>query len=370
MDSEPRLIYWNMLYSGDFELMRPLFRTYLEMLPIACFRTREYFGHEGALIPETTTFFGTYSDHNYGYDRVNRPKSYVMIDNIIHHYNGQLEIAYMMLRYYGFTRDQDFLQSTAVPFVYAVLTFFDQHFRGVRQHFYLKNVSALETWQDCVNDTPDVCGLTAVCDFVLAEKETIGETSSLYSLCRRLRGELPSVPRGRIYGEEVFAPCEYAIDKKLRNVETPELYGVFPYDLYGCCDGSREDFTVAQNTFRHRIRYGNQGWRQDAVFAARLGLAEEAFSMCGGALQEKNPECAFPAYWGPNYDWTPDQCHGCVNSVALIQMLLQSGREGFQVLPAWPKEIGAEFRLPVYGGKFVRCRYIPGKEPEYAVEEF
>lgn len=43
-----RLPYSSMLFSGDWEMMRPLFRMYREALPLAEYRTRRYFGHEGA----------------------------------------------------------------------------------------------------------------------------------------------------------------------------------------------------------------------------------------------------------------------------------------------------------------------------------
>ena len=364
-----RLIYWNMLYSGDFDLMKPLFQMYYDMLPIARYRVREYFDHEGALIPETTTFYGLYSNDNYGFDRSNRAKSYVSIPSISQHYNGQLEIAYMMLKYYGFTGDKAFLQNLAVPFVREILTFFSQHFRDVWGRFCLKNVSALETWKDCINDTPDICGLQAVCGLVLRERAAVGEESPLPALAEKLLEELPEAPRTRIYAEEVFAPCEYAIDKRLTNVEAPELYGVFPYDLYGCLQENEADFEVAGNTYRHRVPYPNEGWRQDGIFAARLGLKEEAFSMVAKAFGAKCPGCAFPAYWGPNYDWIPDQCHGCANSIALTQMLLQSGPEGIRVLPALPEEISVRFRLPAYGGKTVTCEREAGREPDVRVED-
>ncbi len=51
-----RHAYWNLAAAGDWEMMRPLFRMYLNALPLAKHRTQVYFGHEGAFFPETTTF--------------------------------------------------------------------------------------------------------------------------------------------------------------------------------------------------------------------------------------------------------------------------------------------------------------------------
>ena len=50
-----RLPYYSMLYSGDFELIKPLFKMYTDALPLAKYRTRKYFKHEGAYFPETMT---------------------------------------------------------------------------------------------------------------------------------------------------------------------------------------------------------------------------------------------------------------------------------------------------------------------------
>ena len=40
-----RLVYWPMLKSGDFDLMKSQFDFYLRLLPTAEARTRAYWGH-------------------------------------------------------------------------------------------------------------------------------------------------------------------------------------------------------------------------------------------------------------------------------------------------------------------------------------
>src|SRR5258708_5542802 len=59
----------------------------------------------------------------------------------------------------------------------------------------------------------------------------------------------------------------------------------------------------------------------------------------------KNPESRFPAFWGPNTDWTPDQDHGNVAMMALQSMLLQSEGTRITLMPAWPKDWDVEFKL-------------------------
>src|SRR5207248_2581629 len=46
-----RLIYWPMLAAGDFDLMWPWLKMYLDQLPLQRHRTRTYFNHCGAHYP-------------------------------------------------------------------------------------------------------------------------------------------------------------------------------------------------------------------------------------------------------------------------------------------------------------------------------
>jgi hypothetical protein len=57
-----RLPYWSMLYSGDYEMMLPLFRMCMDQLPLRKAATKTYFGHDGAYYPETFHFWGNYAD--------------------------------------------------------------------------------------------------------------------------------------------------------------------------------------------------------------------------------------------------------------------------------------------------------------------
>jgi hypothetical protein len=49
--------------------------------------------------------------------------------------------------------------------------------------------------------------------------------------------------------------------------------------------------------------------------------------------------------WGPNYDWTPDQCHGTVAMSALQRMLLQYDGDEIHLFPAWPENWDVDFKL-------------------------
>ena len=47
-----RLLYWPLLASGDFDLMKPFFDYYWNLLPMRRAITKAWFGHEGAYYRE------------------------------------------------------------------------------------------------------------------------------------------------------------------------------------------------------------------------------------------------------------------------------------------------------------------------------
>jgi hypothetical protein len=89
----------------------------------------------------------------------------------------------------------------------------------------------------------------------------------------------------------------------------------------------------------------NGGWQQHAIQAAYLGLAEESARLVADNFGRWDSLCRFPGFWGPNYDWTPDQDHGSVAMIALQRMLVQYEGEKILMFPAWPKGWDVEFLL-------------------------
>jgi hypothetical protein len=85
------------------------------------------------------------------------------------------------------------------------------------------------------------------------------------------------------------------------------------------------------------------GWKQDAIFAARMGLTEEADSLL--TLKLKDSGRRFPAFWGPGFDWVPDHNWGGSGMIALQEMLLQTVGEKIYLFPAWPKSRDVHFKL-------------------------
>ncbi|MBI5092072.1 MAG: hypothetical protein HZB26_06455 [Candidatus Hydrogenedentes bacterium] len=352
-----RLPYWSMPASGDTEMMLPLFRMYLDALPFAQVRTKTYFNHDGAFFPETMYFWGGYANDNYGWKREGHPAAYIDNTYIRYYYSGALELLALMLEYHAYTNDNAFATSSLLSLADAVLQFYDQHYpRDTSGKLLLKPGQSLETWQQVVNPAPDIAGLRYVLDRLLALPDDLVDESHR-AAWTKLRNEAPGLPRREVEGVTVLSPAQEILEKA-KNAENPELYAIFPYRLYGV---GKPDLELARRTFEKRMVKGAKGWQQDDTQAALLGLAAQARDYVAKRFATKDEGSRFPAFWGPNFDWIPDQDHGANGVMALQTMLLQCEGRAIRMFPAWPKDWDVDFKLNAPFDTVVEGVYRGGK---------
>lgn len=361
-----RLPYISMCASGDFDLLEPLYRMYCgDVLEMARYRTRHYFGHEGAYFNECVYFWGAAFNESYGWTP--REKRTVVENESRWHrweWQGGIELLYMLLDHYEHTLDEKLLKERILPLAHEVLTFYDQHY-GVdeREKIVMEPAQALETWWDCRNPMPEIAGLLAVAERLLelAGDRVPPEEKALW---QRMHDKMPELPTREVEGQRMLAPAERFADK--HNIENPELYAVFPYRRVAV---GRPGLELAVEALNRREDRGNFGWRQEDIFMAYLGLTDQAREYVVGRAKNWNKESRFPAFLGPNYDWIPDQCHGGVLMKTVQAMLMQSDGKKIYLLPAWPKDWDADFRLQapyrtvvegrVRSGRITRLRVTP-----------
>jgi hypothetical protein len=336
-----RLPYWTMLEAGDFDLMRPLFKMYRDILDIRKFATKTYYGHEGAFYIETMRHWGTFAESNYGFDRPDSLPLGTTVNTYIRYYwQSGLELSLMGLDYYAFTKDEKTLKELILPMATEVMTFFDQHWeRDASGKIVFDPAMALETYKEAVNPLPEIVGIHRVCTELSKLPEDV-ITRSQRDQYQRLISELPEIPIRLVDGEELLAPAEEYSGKQ--NVENPELYAVFPYRRFSV---GKDDLDLAIRTFEARESRENRGWQQHSIKAAYLGLTEEAAELMAQNFNAGTTYYRFPTMWGPNYDWTPDQCHGNVAMTALQRMLMQYEGNDLYLFPAWPKHWDVRFKL-------------------------
>jgi hypothetical protein len=360
-----RLPYHAMLASGDFEQLEPLFALYADMLPLCRERAALYHGVEGAYFPETVTHFGTYSNGDYGWQRDGLAPSAVQCPWWQWAWNQGPELVALQLDRYAYAPDPRFARDRLVPLARDVLAYFDSRFaRDAHGKLRITPTQALEThWHGVENDMPCVAGLRDVCARLLALPEECG-TRADRALWRRLLDAAPELPLETIDGRTRLAPAE-RYDPSRQNCESPELYAVWPFRLAG---PGRAHAAEAQAAYDMRHDRFEHGWPQDGTDAALLGRTDEARRILLAKLGNSNPAYRFPATWGPNFDWLPDQCHGS-NLLLLVQSMLLQERAGELVLlPAWPREWDVSFRLHAPGATVVECDVADGVVTRLDVE--
>ncbi|MCX5684723.1 MAG: DUF5703 domain-containing protein, partial [Planctomycetota bacterium] len=359
-----RLAYWSMPACGDYDLMQPLFKMYADALPLRKAVTRLYYNHDGAFYDETIYFWGTPCNDDYRWKRDGAPASLLNNPYIMRYWQGGLELTMMMLDTFDHTGDKAFAGKQLVPLADAVVTFYDKHYpREADGKLRFEPAQSLETWWKAVNPMPEVAGLRAVLPRLIALPEDL-TTPAQRREWQRILAQVPPVPMREADGKKVLAAAQEFSNH--RNCENPELYAIFPYRLYGV---GRPDLAAARGAFEVRIDKGSAGWQQDPVQSAMLGLAEEAAKFVTKRFSTHDRGSRFPAFWGPNFDWIPDQDHGANGMMALQAMLLQTDGRKILLFPAWPKAWDVEFKLHaplattvegVYrGGKLQRLTVTP-----------
>jgi hypothetical protein len=275
---------------------------------------------------------------------------------------GGLELSWMMLDYYDHTLDEAFLRKTVIPFSNEILTFFDEHYQTDDQgKLVMHPAQALETWWDCTNPMPELAGCIAVTERLLALPEELAPEADRQGWCR-LREKLPELPLREVDGKLALAPAEEFAQK--HNIENPELYAVFPFRLVAL---GRPHLDWGIEALEHRWNKGHFGWRQDDVFMAYLGLTDRTRQAIVSRARRRDRNERFPAFWGPNYDWTPDQDHGGILLKTLQAMALQTDGDKIYLLPAWPKHWDVDLKLHAPRATTVEARYADGKLQEWKV---
>lgn len=363
-----RLVYWPMLKSGDTDMMAAQFDTYLRLLPNALARTKHYWGHGGASFCEQIENFGLPNPAEYGKHKPGDDPGMERNAWLEYQWDTALEFCSMILQAHFYT-GMDIMKYE--PLIIQCLQFFDEHYqylakkRGVKAlngegKLVLFPSSGCETYKIAYNPSSVVAALRVVSEQFERYKAMKGFADvSAYALDSTFKNRLPEIPLRTIDGDTCIAPA--VVWERVQNVETPQLYPVFPWRVYGI---GRDGLDIARNTYLkdpHAVEMRTHiGWKQDNIWAACLGLTDEAVRLNTAKLGDG--PYRFPAFWDPGYDWAPDHNRGGAAMVGLQEMLLQETPSGELLLfPAWPKGVDASFRLHATGGRIVEAEIRDGK---------
>lgn len=360
-----RLVYFPMLKSGDFDMMAAQLDFYTRIQENAELRTRVYWGHKGACFTEQIENFGLPNPSEYGWNRpIDYDRGLQYNDWLEYQWDTSLEICLMMLEQYYY-QGSDI--SNYIPFILSCLTFFDEHYqylaleRGEKEldekgHLVLYPGSSCETYKMTDNATPTIAGLSVLVEKLLGlPGEYLDGTEREYLSGLKLR--IPPIEFRSIDGHATISPAKQW--ERVNNTEAPQLYPVFPWGIYGI---GLPGLDTAINTYMYDpdvIEFRDHiSWKQYNIFAARLGMTEEAWHYT--SLKLKNSGRRFPAFWGPGFDWVPDHNWGGSGMIGLQEMLLQCSGDSIYLFPAWPQEIDVHFKLHAPGNTTVEAALVDG----------
>jgi hypothetical protein len=373
-----RLVYWGMLRSGDFDMMRPQFDFYLRSLKNAELRSRIYWNHGGACFTEQIENFGLPKLFEYYlWSMYQRPSDFdagIQYNSWINYlWDTVFEFCMMIMET---ERYADKNITDYIPLIESCLAFFDEHYRyeaakrgpnifDSNNCYVFYPSTACETYKMAYNPTTVICALRSIITRLLELPENYILPENRKRWEKMLR-RIPQIPMREIDGHKMLAPAENW--QVINNIEAPQLYPVFPWGFYGV---GKPDLDIARNTYfydPHVVQHKSvESWKQYPIFAARLGLPDEASMLICQKL--KNSERRFPTFWGPGQDWAPDHNWGGSGMIALQEMLMQTDGEKIYLLPAWNKKWDVRFKLhapyntiveaEVRGGKIVELKVSP-----------
>jgi hypothetical protein len=265
--------------------------------------------------------------------------------------------------------------SKYIPMIYSCLRFFDEHYQYLASHRGAKKLDANgklvlypgsggETFKMAYNSTSTIAALRTVAETLIdmgygnddtAQRNYGREYIPLSSF--RLSQFLSRLPNITIRNGMLQPALHY---ERIQNTEPTQLYPVFPWRMFGV---GRPGLDVARNTYLSdslAVKFRSHvGWKQDAIWAACLGLTDEAARLLEKKLGD-GPH-RFPAFWGPGFDWTPDHNWGGSGMIAMQEMLLQEVDNKLYLFPAWPLSWDIRFRLHASRGTVVDAELKGGR---------
>lgn len=359
-----RLVYWPMLKSGDVDLMKSQFDFYNNLLPNASVRSRVYWQHEGASFTEQMENFGLPNPAEYGFKRPDSADYGVEYNKWLEYeWDTVLEFCLMILEAERYNK---YPIQNYLPLIKSCLEFFDAHYSyeakkrnlpalDASGHLVLFPGSGAETFKLANNPSSTIAALQTVTKALLLSNH-LSEKDRIYF--EQFLQKIPPIPFRMVNGYATIAP---AISwERVNNSESPQLYPVFPYGIFGL---GKPKLDTAIHTYLHdtlALKFRSHvGWKQDNIFAARLGLTAEASRLT--LLKFASGNQRFPAFWGPGFDWTPDHNHGGSAMIGLQEMVLQTSGAELRILPSWPKNWDVSCKLHAPYNTTIELVYKAGK---------
>jgi len=271
-----RLVYWPMLKSGDFDMMSSQFDFYNRMLKNAELRTQVYWQHNGACFCEQIENYGLPNPAEYGFKRPEWfDKGLEYNAWLEYEWDTILEFCQMILETKNYANADI---TPYLPLIESSLTFFDEHYRQLASrrgrkaldgngHLVLFPGSACETYKMTNNASSTIAALKTVLENYGKKDEMLKTIPPIPLRYIEIKDSLNPTASPEL--KQTISPA--VSWERINNVETPQLYPVFPWRIYGV---GKENLELARNTYFYdpeAIRFRSHvGWKQDNIHLGSL----------------------------------------------------------------------------------------------------
>lgn len=394
--------YYGIFRNGDWDALEPLERDYREKLPFYRAYTKAFRRGRGLFIPYETNVWG--SAHFFPARRGESLPAcgefslYHLSQHPYQQYTHEhgFQLLCFLWDAAAARGEESGFAAWGLPALYDLLLFYHDQYRSEDGRLAFEPATSGETWYACKNPASWIAMLRTRLPRVeaLARREGFWQ---LAALACELLVSLPELPSGSWRGTgawtdparcadwnpdgekperlpadpdgEVILPAEVFENHSPINYENPELYAVWPSRLFGV---GLPGYELALRTWKKRLwKRQPCGWALDCIWAACLGLTEEAMTFSEwllpsivrfpcGLCREVSPV----RLEEPSLPILPSM-QGMGNAVcALYEMICQDRIDELLLLPAWPRD--AAFRMTLFtvrGGR-TEISYRPGERPQ------
>ncbi len=362
--------YWPLYAANQLDLLEPYYKMYWDMLPVTKEMAAKYHNvQQGAWYGETLNRWG-YPDHLPPKDM-----GYMLSPGV--------QMGFYFWWYYLYTGDEDFLRTRAYPVLKECVDFYLGYMKkdeaGI---YYIYPSAAYETPREppfFKNPVVDVANVKVGCRVLLEASRILGVDQDRRDQWQEVLAHLPPYPIMFEEGRTLYAQgLRNNVGAKTKNKVLPELANVFPSGDIGLEERGTRPFQIAVNTVLARIPQMGWGGMEMGVFAARIGLKKEAWSL----LQHQATfqifpqgffhyfEDAFRAYdWGKHPGGLiPYLEPAGIFAMIVNESLLQSHDRKIRVFPALPDDQSGAFRLRAAGAFLVSSEAKDGEVKYIAIE--
>ncbi|MCU0780507.1 MAG: DUF5703 domain-containing protein, partial [Akkermansiaceae bacterium] len=369
MGQNQMLVYWPMMRSGDFDLLKVGADFYRDRAGMRRRHAGKFWDIEGITYPEPLSIFGLDAIGTNA-DGRSSPK------HLHYHYTSGMVFALMMLGHdaYAGTTTKGYADTAL-----GIISYYDNYYqKKLREEtgkpldangkLVIYPSDACEPYHGCTNNIDVLAGLMALCRDLLDTPPGALATAQRAYVSKFVK-RIPEFKIEEKNGRKLYA----AADKEPEwifhntNMDFPQMYICFPFSAVSL---GRSDMELVRNTWElgpvnATVQHQNQCWYQNAINLARMGDTVRASDF---TLRKLNhPGLRFPAFYyttylgGGSFCHPPDTDHGGVAMTALQEMLMQTDGRRILLGPAWPADWDADFKLRAPWQTTVEGRVTDGK---------